>query len=78
MTHPHAFGPSELHDLGNAFEAAWMTLLIADGDELKDRPAMRRLLAQRIMEAAANGVSDPKRLKEYALQDLLGPSRTFR
>jgi hypothetical protein len=75
MARPLAFGPSELHDLGDAFEAAWLALLLADGDELMDGPAVRSLLAKGIMEAAANGESDPKRLKEYALEGVLGPSR---
>jgi hypothetical protein len=78
MTHPLAFGPSELHDLGNVFDAAWRELLLADGDELMDGPAVRKLLAQRIMEAAASGETDPRRLKEYALQGVPGPGRAPR
>jgi hypothetical protein len=77
MERPLAFGPTELHDLGDAFEAAWLALLLADGDELMDGPAVRRLLATAIMEAAANGETDPKRLKEYALGGVLGPCRLF-
>ncbi len=78
MARPFAFGPTELHDLGDAFEAAWLALLLADGNELMDGPAVRSLLAKRIMEAAANGESDPTRLKEYALEGVLGPSRGLR
>ena len=78
MARPLAFGPTELHDLGDAFEAAWLALLLADGNELMDGPAVRNLLAKRIMEAAANGESDPTRLKEYALEGVLGPSRAMR
>jgi hypothetical protein len=77
MERPLAFGPSELHELGTAFEAAWLTLLLADGDELMDGPAVRNLLAKGIMEAVADGESDPTRLKEYALEGVLGPSRLF-
>ena len=78
MAHPLTFGPTELNDLGDAFEAAWLALLLADGDELMDGPAVRSLLAKGIMEAAANGESDPTRLKEYALEGVLGPSRAMR
>lgn len=77
MARPLAFGPTELHDLGDAFEAAWLALLLADGDELMDGPAARGLLATAIMEAAASGETDPKRLKEYALEGVLRPSRRF-
>jgi hypothetical protein len=75
MACPLAFGPTELHDLNDAFEAAWVSLLLAAGDELMDGPAVRELLAKGIMEAAADGETDPKRLKDYALQGVLGPSR---
>ena len=78
MARPLAFGPTELHDLADAFEAAWLALLLADGNELMDGPAVRSLLAKGIMEAAANGESDPTRLKEYALEGVLGPSRGMR
>lgn len=77
MARPLAFGPTELHDLGDAFEAAWVALLLADGDELMDGPSVRSLLAKGIMEAAANGESDPTRLKDYALEGVLRPSRRF-
>jgi hypothetical protein len=77
MARPLAFGPSELDDLGDAFEAAWLALLLADGDELMDGPAVRGLIAKGIIEAATNGETDPKRLKEYALEGVLGPSRPF-
>jgi hypothetical protein len=77
MARPLAFGPTELHDLGDAFKAAWLALLLADGDGLLDGPAVRNLLARGIMEAAANGETDPKRLKQYALEGVLGPSRLF-
>jgi hypothetical protein len=75
MARPLAYGPSELHDLGEAFEAAWLALLLADGDESMDGPAVRRLLAEGIMEAAESGETDPKRLKAYALEGVLGPPR---
>jgi hypothetical protein len=78
MSRPLALGPTELHDLGDAFEASWLSLLLADGDELMDGPAVRSLLAKRIMEAVANGESDPARLKEYALEGVLDPSRARR
>lgn len=70
MARQLAFGPTELHDLGDAFEAAWLALLLADGNELMNGPAVRNLLAKRIMDAAANGESDPTRLKEYALESV--------
>jgi hypothetical protein len=73
MARALAFGPTELHDLGDALEAAWLALLLADGNELMDGPAVRSLLAKGIMEAAAKGESDPKRLKDYALEGVLGP-----
>lgn len=75
MARSLALGPSELHDLGDAFAAAWLILLLVDGDELMDGQAVRGLLAKGIIEAAANGESDPKRLEDYALQGVLGPSR---
>ncbi len=78
MARPLALGPTELNNLGDAFEAAWLALLLADGNELMDGPAVRSLLAKRIMEAAANGEIDPTRLKEYALEGVLGPSRAMR
>lgn len=78
MARTFSFGPTELHDLGDTFEAAWLALLLADGNELMDGPAVRSLLAKGIMEAAANGESDPTRLKEYALEGFLGPSRAMR
>jgi hypothetical protein len=77
MAHPLALGPSELDDLAEAFEAAWLMLLLTDGDELMDGPAVRSGLAKGIMEAAANGETDPKRLKEYALRGVRGPFRAF-
>lgn len=73
MSHPGVFEPSELHDLAEAFDAAWLALLLADGDELMDGRAMRSLLAKRIIAAAEHGETDPRRLKEYALQGVLGP-----
>jgi hypothetical protein len=72
-----ALGPSEIDDLADAFEAAWLALLLSDGDEFMDGPAVRSRLAKGIMEAAANGETDPKRLKEYALQGVRGPFRAF-
>lgn len=72
-----AFDPSELHDLGDAFDAAWLTLLLADGDELMDGPAVRSLLTERVIEAAARGETDPRRLKEYAVQGVLRPHSPF-
>ena len=78
MARPLVLAPNELHDLGDAVEDAWLALLLADGNELMDGPAVRSLLAKGIMEAAANGESDPTRLKEYALEGVLGPSRAMR
>jgi hypothetical protein len=77
MARPLALGPSELDDLADTFDAAWLALLLSDGDEFMDGPAVRSRLAKRIMEAAANGETDPKRLKEYALQGVRGPFRAF-
>jgi hypothetical protein len=78
MARPLALGPSELDDLADAFEAAWLALLLSDGDDFMDGPAVRSLLAKRIIEAAANGETDPKQLKDYALQGVPGPSKAFR
>jgi hypothetical protein len=75
MARAIAFGPTEIRSLVGAFEAAWQALLLADGDELMDGPATRSRLAEGIMEAAANGETDPQRLKEYALEGVLRPSR---
>jgi hypothetical protein len=75
MARATAFGPTEIRDLVGAFEAAWQALLLADGDELMDGPAVRSRLAEGIMEAAANGETDPQRLKECALRGVLRPSR---
>ncbi|HSM19461.1 MAG TPA: hypothetical protein VK844_03725 [Hyphomicrobiales bacterium] len=75
MPHPGVYDSSELHDLTDAFDAAWLEMLLADGDESMDGPAVRSLLAKAILEAAANGETDPKRLKDHALQGVLGPSR---
>jgi hypothetical protein len=77
MSHPGVFDPSELHDLTDAFDAAWLALLLADGDESMDGPAVRNLLAERIIEAAARGETDPRRLKEYAVQGVLRPHSPF-
>jgi hypothetical protein len=74
MARATAFGPTEIRGLVGAFEAAWQALLLADGDELMDGQAMRSRLAKGIMEAAANGETDPQRLKEYALRGVLRPS----
>ena len=74
MARATAFGPTEIRELVGAFEAAWLELLLADGDEPMDGPAMRNRLAEGIMEAAANGETDPQRLKEYALRGVLRPS----
>ena len=68
-----AFDPSQLHELADAFDTAWLALLQADGDESMDGPAMRNLLAERIIEAAERGETDPRRLKEYAMQGVLRP-----
>jgi hypothetical protein len=75
MARATAFGPTEIRSLAGAFEAAWQALLLADGDELMDGPAVRSRLAEGIMEAAANGETDPQRLKECALRGVLRPSR---
>jgi hypothetical protein len=77
MPRPGAFDPSELHDLADAFDAAWLVLLLADGDESMDGPAVRNLLAERIIEAAERGETDPRRLKEYAVQGFLRPHGPF-
>jgi len=75
MTCVSAFGPSELRDLENAFEAAWLALLSADGSKLIDGPTIRSRLARGVMEAAASGETDPAGLKEQALRYVLGPSK---
>ena len=76
MTYVSVFGPSELRNLENAFEAAWLALLSADEIKLIDGPAVRSRLARGIMEAAATGETDPHGLKVQALRCVLGLSRT--
>ena len=75
MTFVSAFGPSELRNLEDAFEAAWSAWLSADECKPIDGPTIRSRLARGIMEAAASGETDPQGLKEQALRRVLGPSK---
>ena len=62
------FDAETLAILQIAFNEAWEVLLASGGDF--DQKATRDALAELIMSFAAEGETDPKRLKELALADL--------
>jgi hypothetical protein len=62
------FDPETLAILEIAFNEAWEVLLASGGHF--DQKATRDALAELIISFAAEGETDPKRLKELALADL--------
>jgi hypothetical protein len=62
------FDAETLAILEIAFNEAWEVLLASGGDF--DQTPTRDALAELIMSFAAEGETDPKRLKELALADL--------
>jgi hypothetical protein len=62
------FDPETLAILEIAFNEAWEVLLASGGNF--DQKATRDALAELIISFAAEGETDPKRLKELALADL--------
>ena len=62
------FDPETLAILEIAFNEAWEVLLTSGGNF--DQKATRDALAELIISFAAEGETNPKRLKELALADL--------
>jgi hypothetical protein len=62
------YSPETLTILESAFNEAWDTLVASGGDFNQDET--RRHLAELIISFAAEGESDPKRLKQLALAAL--------
>ena len=62
------FDPETLAILEIAFNEAWEVLLASGGNF--DQKATRDALAELIISFAAEGETNPKRLKELALADL--------
>jgi hypothetical protein len=62
------FDPETLAILETAFNEAWEVLMASGGDF--DQEATRNALADLIMSFAAEGETNPKRLKELALSAL--------
>lgn len=65
------YDPKALEALGQAFDATWVVLQARDPfrDFLRDTE-LQDALSQKLMELAADGVTDPIELREWALEGL--------
>ena len=71
--HPqiNRYDPKTLDALGEAFDATWVTLQARDPFRDFERAfELRTALSQRLMALAADGVTDPIELREWALESL--------
>ena len=71
--HPqiNPYDPKTLDALGEAFDATWVALQARDPFRDFERAfELRTALSQRLMALAADGVTDPIELREWALESL--------
>ena len=71
--HPqiNLYDPKTLDALGEAFDATWVVLQARDPFRDFERAyELRTALSQKLMALAADGVTDPIELREWALESL--------
>ena len=65
------YDPKTLDALGEAFDATWVVLQARDPFRDSERVwELRTALSQKLVALAADGVTDPIELREWALEDL--------
>ena len=65
------YDPKTLDALGEAFDATWVVLQASDPFRDFERAyELRTALSQKLMALAADGVTDPIELREWALEAL--------
>lgn len=65
------YDPKTLDALGEAFDATWVVLQARDPFRDFERAyELRTALSQKLMALAADGVTDPIELREWALESL--------
>jgi hypothetical protein len=65
-----SYEDSALGNLSKAFESTWETLQADEPHDLKDREELRRFVSERLLELAASGETDPKKLQKQVLEAL--------
>jgi hypothetical protein len=65
------YDPKTLDALGEAFDATWVVLQARDPFRDSERVwELRTALSHKLVALAADGVTDPIELREWALEDL--------
>jgi hypothetical protein len=66
------YDPKTLDALGEAFDATWVVLQARDPfRDFESDSELRTALNRKLMTLAADGVTDPIELREWALESLL-------
>jgi hypothetical protein len=66
------YDPKTLEALGQAFDATWVVLQARDPFRDFERDSeLKTAISQKLMTLAADGVTDPVELREWALESLL-------
>jgi len=66
------YNPKTLAAIGEAFDATWLVLQARDPFRDFERDfELKTALSQKLMTLAADGVTDPIELREWALEGLL-------
>ena len=66
------YGPKTLDALGQAFDATWVVLQARDPfRDFESDSELKTVLSRKLMTLAADGVTDPIELREWALEGLL-------
>ena len=81
-TNERSYEESGLANLSRAFEATWEILQAQDSDDLEAQDELRHAVSGKLLELAADGVTDPKELQDRVLESLnrrsaSGAKKTF-
>lgn len=65
-----SFEDSALANLSNAFEATWEILQAEESSDLEVLEELRHAVSGKLLKLAADGVTDPKELRNRVLESL--------